>query len=814
MRPEQSAAPKNRSTLVVLTLLVINFAIGLVDLLLNWNNSEHIPIVSLSLGMSLLLALFVLPYQTKLHKRASQQEDYLKTVNQAASHAGIGLLHYFPDKNSWRLNHLAQAILKRPEFEFEAPLEELLRRVHPDDLDSAKQAAAHAIEQHTSVAGDLRIGDESDGYANFSYQVFPSIDNSLVATLINIDRLTFAESSNLLNLRRLTKALEVTGAVWLEIDLRTGSLHCNHRAHELLGLEADASLEDLLNNINESYRDDFNHRLRADEGISGITPYPLHLPDGQERWLRFTTDRAKTSPRVSLTVVDITESTLQEHQQRSLVNQLSAAAEIAQISIYDEDIEAEELKSIYQPLKSTIEFYAGNELLLHIPSADHKTLARAQSEVGSIAEIDFIAEDGRETRLKYSVIEEFFKKGRKMRRILVQDISDQAVQRKQLQQTISQMENVQRSLETKAEREHQMFAVIGHELRTPAASIKMLLDDMNFAQSSDQAKVVTEQVEHLLNLLDDVRVLVNPERVYDGKESKAELTDLLNGAVQPLEPLLRKAGMRIKVVADEGATQSYLVNTQMLRQLVMNLVRNAALHSGGTSLTLVARTREVDDLYTEVILRFEDNGRGVSAEFQSDLFEPFQRENNDAPGMGLGLSICAALASKLGGSISYSDYPGGGAVFEVKIVASRADTELLSATEPNSDQRQVNIDWSTLRVLLAEDNKTIHMLTSKMLTTKGAEVFGGMDGVDALDLFAKHRVDVVITDIFMPNMDGYEFVKTLRSKGFTGPVIGISAAVVGSETEDLIRAGANVVLSKPLSMSELEQQLTKLRLLN
>ena len=73
MRPEQSAAPKNRSTLVVLTLLVINFAIGLVDLLLNWNNSEHISIVSLSLGMSLLLALFVLPYQTKLHKRASQQ---------------------------------------------------------------------------------------------------------------------------------------------------------------------------------------------------------------------------------------------------------------------------------------------------------------------------------------------------------------------------------------------------------------------------------------------------------------------------------------------------------------------------------------------------------------------------------------------------------------------------------------------------------------------------------------------------------------------------------------------------------------------
>jgi len=248
----------------------------------------------------------------------------------------------------------------------------------------------------------------------------------------------------------------------------------------------------------------------------------------------------------------------------------------------------------------------------------------------------------------------------------------------------------------------------------------------------------------------------------------------------------------------------------MLRQLFMNLVRNAALHSGGSFINLVVRTREIDDLHSEVILRFEDNGKGVKESLRSTLFEPFHRDNSDSEGMGLGLSICAAVARKMGGSISYSDYPGGGAVFQVKIVAAYAESGIDRALPEISESKTISGDWSKLSVLLAEDNSTIHLLTSKMLTTRGAKVFSGRDGVEALALYDQHPVDLVITDIFMPNMDGYELVRKLRNRGFDGPVVGVSAAVVGTETEELLKAGADVVLSKPLRMSELEHHIAKL----
>lgn len=814
MRPEQSAFPKNRSTVLVLTFLVVSFTIWLVDLLSRWQGNVDFPVASLFIGAMLLLSIFVLMNRSGSQLHRPQNDGYVDTVNRATSLSGIGLLQYFPEKNLWRLNHLAQAMLKRSSAEFEAPLEEVLERVRPDDFEAARLSAEKAITERASVSGTLHLGDEADGYALIRYQVFPGNDGSLMATLVNVDGLAYAEDSNQRNLRRLTKALEVTEAVWLEINLETGGLNCNYRAHQLLGLEADADVNALLKNVHESYRDDFLYRLQSPEGLAGVTPYPLTLSDGQERWIRFTSDKTGSAERLSLTAVDITEQTLQEHQQRSLVNQLSAAAEAAQLAIFDEDIEAEELTAVYQPLKAPIEFYAGNELLLHVPAQDHKKLAKAQADVGSFAEISFVGEGGQQARVKYSVIEEFIRQGRQMRRILVQNVSDQANQRKQLQETIDKMQQVQGQLESKAERERQMFAVIGHELRTPAASIKMLLDDMKFAESSDEARLVTEQVEHLLTLLDDVRVLVNPDRVYDGKESRVQLKSLLQSALQPLEPILRSAGMHASLVADEGADEEYLINTQMLRQLVMNLVRNAALHSGGSFMNLVVRTKEVDDLHIEATLRFEDNGKGITEAFRASLFEPFHRENRDAPGMGLGLSICAALASKLGGSISYSDYPGGGSVFEVKIVATRVDVEVLKNARVETIPNRMNGDWSEWNVLLAEDNKTIHMLTEKMLTTKGATVYGGMDGAEALELFDNNPIDLVVTDISMPNMDGYELVKKLRERGFSGPIIGVSAAVVGSETEDLIRDGANVVLSKPLRMSELEQQLTKLNQLS
>ena len=108
-----------------------------------------------------------------------------------------------------------------------------------------------------------------------------------------------------------------------------------------------------------------------------------------------------------------------------------------------------------------------------------------------------------------------------------------------------------------------------------------------------------------------------------------------------------------------------------------------------------------------------------------------------------------------------------------------------------------------MRILLAEDNKTIQMLTQKMLTKQGAQVEVCNNGAEALAAYESGSVDLVLSDIFMPVMNGYQFVAALREQGYEGQVIGLTAATIGEETDKMLAAGANAVLSKPVNIKEL-----------
>jgi len=111
-----------------------------------------------------------------------------------------------------------------------------------------------------------------------------------------------------------------------------------------------------------------------------------------------------------------------------------------------------------------------------------------------------------------------------------------------------------------------------------------------------------------------------------------------------------------------------------------------------------------------------------------------------------------------------------------------------------------------LTILFAEDSPVLRMMTIKVLEKQGAKVLVAEDGKEALERAKNERFDVVLTDIFMPNMDGYGLTQNLREKiGFKGPIIGVSAAVVGEESDRLIALGANAVLAKPLDLNLLKE---------
>lgn len=116
-----------------------------------------------------------------------------------------------------------------------------------------------------------------------------------------------------------------------------------------------------------------------------------------------------------------------------------------------------------------------------------------------------------------------------------------------------------------------------------------------------------------------------------------------------------------------------------------------------------------------------------------------------------------------------------------------------------------------LKILLVEDTPMLRMIASKILTQNGAIVTEAEDGIIGLNQASTGDFDLVITDIMMPNCDGYELTVRLREQGFVNPIIGVTGATVGSEAERLIACGANAVLPKPLTLLSITEELKKLK---
>lgn len=766
----------------------------------NRSTTTYLELISALLGFALVALLLVYRSGYKQISAVGIALDH------AANLSGVGYLHYFPQQGRWVANHVAQALLRRSTPEFNATLVEILQRVHPDDREAAAATAESALRGGDSVSGRVRIGDSVYGYTLISYHAYKLQDDSLSISLVDIDPEHEARRLAERTDGRLQDALKAARATRFEIDLDSLQIVAPAAAREAIGLEPAGGLLDLINCVDLEYRDDLQLRFEQRQAFENL--YPVTTQDGAKRWLRFTAS-VEARSRLNLTLVDLTEHKEVEFEQRNSLSQIQAASRVAKLSIYKEETETGILVPIYQDPQQKFDFCGGEQRLLRIPAQYHALLSVALESIGEVVEFPYLADNGSEVWLRYSVIAVDAHSTPPTQTVIIQDITGLAAQRRELQDSLHEMEKVRGQLQNRAERERQMFAVIGHELRTPAANIKMLLDELELDQASEHAQTLADQADHLLDVLDDVRILVSPDRVYKTQESIMALRPILERATLALQPLTLDSRLEVSLAADEGAERLYRLNPQLLRQLTLNLIRNACFHADASLLRITLRTREIDDLSTRVMLSFADNGKGVPESFKGQLFQPFHRADNESQGMGLGLSICETLVKKLNGSIRYEDTPGGGATFvaEFELTPVAQADDQIEADDSAQVAEAEQINWQGLRILFAEDNATLRLLTQKMLTVKGASVVAAEDGQLALAQFDRGTFNLVVTDIFMPNVDGYEFVAELRKRGFDGPVVGISAAVVGEETDKLIESGADAVMSKPINMGEFEQLL-------
>lgn len=368
------------------------------------------------------------------------------------------------------------------------------------------------------------------------------------------------------------------------------------------------------------------------------------------------------------------------------------------------------------------------------------------------------------------------------------------------------------TLEQRKARQQQLFSIISHELRTPAAVISMLLDELDRPEDLTKTRrQLRDATDQLLATLADMRQAVNPTQNLPIRRLPYAPAELAESIRNMLEPQARAAGMKLKIVLGPDAHRARLGDTARLRQAITNLVRNAIIHSKGTEIRISFHARA--DVGTEApvsVWKVIDNGVGIPTAEVERLFRPFERGGDDprkqADGSGLGLFISKTSIEMLGGSLEHFAPLNGGSGYVIELPEQLA----LAADQTFTAPQAVPETFPTVYILLAEDNKLVAEVTHAQLSRFVGRVDVVENGHEALERIATARPDILITDLFMPEMDGDELVKALRARGETIPVIGLTAAVVGDDMERFHTVGVHTVMSKPIDMATLRREILTL----
>ncbi len=377
------------------------------------------------------------------------------------------------------------------------------------------------------------------------------------------------------------------------------------------------------------------------------------------------------------------------------------------------------------------------------------------------------------------------------------------------EQREAQLHDTLEELSTRQERQRQLFSIVSHELRTPASVMSILIDDLPVA--SDPARLqrqMREAADQLLSVLGDMRQTVNPEKNLPVKRVPYVPSELAESLRNTLELTAREHDMRLTLALGVGAGKARVGDVMRLRQALSNLMRNAVIHSQGSlvRLSFSAQAPAVAGGPPISQWQVEDNGIGIPDEQVDRLFQPFERGSQQDPrssvdGSGLGLYIARQSVEMLGGTLQFYRPLRGGAGYMLRLPEPLVDEAEAALAPPAAAAPAALPDaWS---VVLAEDNALVADVTRARLERLNATVRVAENGMAALALVRKSQPDIVITDLFMPELDGDDLVRRLRQQGYTRPIVGLTAAVVGEEMQRFKAAGANVVMQKPLDFTEL-----------
>jgi signal transduction histidine kinase/HAMP domain-containing protein/ActR/RegA family two-component response regulator len=410
----------------------------------------------------------------------------------------------------------------------------------------------------------------------------------------------------------------------------------------------------------------------------------------------------------------------------------------------------------------------------------------------------------------------------------------------------------------------EFIANMSHELRTPLNSLLMLAEQLEDNPDGNMTPVQVQYASVIRSSGQDLLALLNGILDLAKVESGTVTAELAEVSVEKLcdtlrsefEPVAKSQNLEFSITAGPGAPSAFITDQQRLRQILKNLLANAFKFTAHGRVDVVVgsptdgwnpKNASLEEASAVVAFAVSDTGIGIELEDQDRIFEEFAQGDGSTGrsygGTGLGLSISRKLASLLDGEITVASTPGTGSTFTV-FLAHHEPTAEAEAVEPRGAElterslpakngngsaqatvsvepflvagtggapaggpRRPPVDLQGTRVLVVDDDfRNLFALTA-LLERSRANVLTAESGHDAIALLVDGggAFDIVLMDIMMPIMDGYETIRAIRSLDGLGdiPIIAVTGKVVSGERERCIAAGANDYVPKPVDTNEL-----------
>ena len=461
------------------------------------------------------------------------------------------------------------------------------------------------------------------------------------------------------------------------------------------------------------------------------------------------------------------------------------------------------------------ELIGKNALNVLIPSEYYTILEQQANDrskgIGNVYEVELIKKDGSRIWVLISGAPIFDLDGSIVGSIGIHyDITYQKDLQTELEEARERAEEAQKA-------EKQFLANMSHEIRTPLNAIigmaHLLYDTQPTDEQKEYLSVLKNSAEILRGLISDVLDL---SKIRSGnfeiQNNEFDLASLVSAMVKTFQMCHEDKALEVELKMDSALQNFVIGDDLMLNQILINLIGNAEkfTHKGKITVSVRIKSRAKSRLNVE--FKIADTGIGIPKEKHDLVFKSFRQVDGDIKrkfgGTGLGLAITKQLVEMQGGSIRLKSQLGKGTTFTFNVFYDETDKKI--TLEERSIAEGERLDVAGYRVLVVEDNHMNRKYISTLLTKWQVDYQIAHDGLEGFELASHEPFDLILMDIQMPEMDGYESTNAIR--GTEGPnretpIIALTASAMVSQKDKALLAGMNDYLSKPFKPSQLFEKL-------